>query len=121
MKSTLFIIALLAFVSCKEPQHSDVMDDKLFVDIYVALLEKDVEQRPAGGVNDSLVVDRTHHILEGFGVSQEKFCATVESYRADPRRWQTFLEEVTKRLNQQIEDQRPKVDSAKTNPGQPVR
>ena len=105
--------------SCQQTSSVETLSDEQFVSIYVAMLEQDSLANAVGNSNDSTPAQPAQSVLDGFGVSREMFRAKVESYRENPQKWQTFFEQVTKRLSQRIEKERAKeADSPEENPGQ---
>ena len=119
MKSFYCLIIVLTISSCQQTNSGEALSDEQFVDVYVAMLEQDVRSNPAGTTNDSTLSRPAQSVLNEYGVSEEGLRAKVESYRADPKKWQTFFEQVTKRLSQRIEEERvKKADSSAGNPEQ---
>ena len=119
MKSLLCLIPALIISSCQQKSSVETLSDEQFISIYVAILEQGAWGNPAGNVNDSPLTQPAQSVLDGFGVSQEMFRAKVESYRENPQEWQTFFEQVIKRLSQRNEEERvKKADSSAGNPEQ---
>lgn len=110
MRLAFCAIVLVSLSSCQPTKGNDTIDDEQFISIYVAMLEKEAEPIQQGN-SDSLRAVRSRKVLEEFGISEEKFRAKVDSYRLEPQKWQVFLEEVTKRLDQKNEAQKQKTDS----------
>lgn len=119
MKSFFFLVTVLIISSCQQSRSVERLSDEQFIGIYIAILEQDARINPAGSSSDSTLTHSAQSVLDEFGVSEEGFRAKVESYRADPKKWQTFFEHVTKRLSLKIEEERvKKTDSPAGNPEQ---
>jgi len=116
MRSFFCLIILVIISSCQHTHSGKTLSDEEFIDVYIAMLEQDVRSNPAESPNDSALSHPAQSVLDDHGVSEDELRAKVESYRADPQRWQTFFEQVTKRLSQKIEEERvKKADSSAGN------
>ncbi len=117
MKTFFCLITLVTIAACQQANDGETLSDEQFINVYIAMLEQGVRSNPAGSPNDSIPSHPVRSVLDEYGVSEEGFRAKVESYRADPQKWQTFFEQVTKRLSQKIEEDRVrKADSSIGNP-----
>ncbi len=110
-KRYLPILGVACLLSCQRatsPARNTVSEEKLKV-VYIALLEEGERYR-------SLPADSTRHfrsdsIFKAFNTSEEEFGSTVASYRVEPKKWQSFFEDVVKKLD---EKQKQATDTTKS-------
>jgi hypothetical protein len=95
--SLLLLFLLPALCGCT-PQASagKELDDKTFVDVYVALLEQ--SSLPDSARADAAASRDRTHVFAGLGITEDAFRKYIDSYRSDPQQWRIILEEVVKRL-----------------------
>ena len=121
MKIFLSLIAIVGLISCEQMNTEETLTEEQFIDIYVAMLEKQAQHTTPQSPSDSSFTDQARSILEEFGVNEEKFRSTIRSFRADPRRWQGFLDQVTKRLLRKIEEESGEKRDTAASTGEPAQ
>ena len=108
----LFIFLLCA--SCHQtgsPPNRPLSDDR-FQSLYVTLLEESEKFRTLHP--DTAMHFNPDSLFRALDTSEREFRITVDSYRADPRKWQKFYEAVVKRLDERKKQSATKIRAART-------
>lgn len=101
-------LIFLLFTCAKSGTEFHIIDESIFVEIYCDVVEETDLTKP---LKHETLVDS---VLNHYEVSRQAFQKTVDYYSENPERWQSFFDQVVRRLEGKLKHTSKRTSSKST-------